>query len=375
MEGLSRVRLVIVTGLGTVPRPLVAAVTLSLVVGSAVGCQTGEHSTDTAGPPDPGPRVEVAGGALQLDGRPWWPTGLNAYQLGTDWSVNPGCGAEVDLDAYFSALPARSLTRFNAFQNLAVNRHTGALDFTALDRVLEAAERHDQLVLPVLAGQDGACDDDVFKQRDWYLDGWTRPGALPLSHRDWVGTIVARWSGSPVIAAWEPVGEPEPSVCEGGDCQLDLRTCPADSADVLRVWTDRVGRVIRERDPTRLITAGVIGGDQCGIAGEGYAGLADSPFVDVIQYHDYDDAGFLSARLGEVDIPVLVAELGVAAGTCGDPDQRADVIVDRLRDYRQLGAAGAMLWAFVPDPRVDACTMDIGPDDPVLTRPEMRPGG
>ena len=117
----------------------------------------------------------------------------------------------------------------------------------------------------------------------------------------------------------------------------------------------------------------MIGGDQCGIAGKGYAGLADSPFVDVIQYHDYDDARFLSARLGEVDTPVLVAELGVAAGTCGGTDQRADVLVDRLRDYRQLGVAGAMLWAFVPDPRTGACTMDIGPDDPVLTRPGMRP--
>lgn len=361
----------IVAGPGAVPRALVAAVSLSLVFASTTGCQAQEPTGGALARP----RVGVAGDALQLDGRPWWPTGLNAYQLGTDWSVNAGCGAEVDLDAYFAALPGRSLTRFNAFQNLAVNRHTGELDFTALDRVLEAAERHDQLVLPVLAGQDGACDDDVFKQRDWYLDGWTRPGALPLSHRDWVGTIVARWAGSPVIAAWEPVGEPEPSVCEDGDCQLHLRTCPADSADVLRAWTDRVGRVIRQRDPTRLITAGVIGGDQCGIAGEGYAGLADSPLVDVIQYHDYDGAGFLPARLGEVDKPVLVAELGVAAGTCGDTDQRADVLVDRLRGYRQLGVAGAMLWAFVPDPRADACTMDIGPDDPVLARPEMLPGG
>ena len=53
-------------------------------------------------------RVTVAGRTLMLDGRPWWPSGFNAYELGTDWSVNRGCGAQVDLDSYFSALPPNS---------------------------------------------------------------------------------------------------------------------------------------------------------------------------------------------------------------------------------------------------------------------------
>lgn len=312
-----------------------------------------------------GGRVSATDGVLHLDSQPWWPTGLNAYQLATDWSVNSGCGAEVDLDTYFSSLPERSLTRFNAFQNLAVNKYTGELDFTAVDRVLEVAERYDQMVLPVLAGQDGACDDEVFKQRDWYVDGWTRPSVLPLSHRGWVDTLVARWADSPVIAAWEPVGEPEPSVCAGEDCTLDARTCPEDSAEILRDWTDEVGQMIRERDPGRLITAGVIGGDQCGIAGSGYALLAASPYVDVMQYHDYDDAEHLPARLHQVAKPVLVAELGIQAGSCLSPGDRARQVGERLDHYRSTGAAGALLWAFVPDPRPAECTLDIGPGDPV----------
>ncbi|MGW0183426.1 hypothetical protein [Nocardia sp. NPDC003345] len=41
----------------------------------------------------PAGRVTVAGGALRLDGAPWWPAGLDAYQLATDWSINRGCGA------------------------------------------------------------------------------------------------------------------------------------------------------------------------------------------------------------------------------------------------------------------------------------------
>lgn len=319
-------------------------------------------------------RVAVAADGLRLDGQPWWPTGLNAYQLATDWGVNSGCGAEVDLDAFFAAQPVGSLTRFNAFQNLAVNKHTGALDFTAVDAVFEAAERHRRMVIPVLAGQDGACDDDVFKQRDWYTGGWREKKGLPLSHRDWVATAVQRWSGSRAIAAWEPVGEPEPSVCAHGECSLASRTCPADSAQVLRAWTDEVGRMIRRLDPGRLITAGVIGGHQCGIGGVGYGLLAESPFVDVLQYHDYDHAQLLPERLELVDKPILVAELGIDAGSCRSTADRAEAVGARLDHYRELGAAGAMLWAFVPDPRPGECRMDIGPDDPVLARPEMLPG-
>jgi hypothetical protein len=32
-----------------------------------------------------------------------------------------------------------------------------------------------------------------------------------------------------------------------------------------------------------------------------------------------------------------------------------------------MGAAGAMFWAFVPDPRPHECTLDIGPDDPLFS--------
>lgn len=319
-------------------------------------------------------RATVAGDQLMLDGHQWWPTGLNAYQLATDWGINAGCGAEVDLDAFFAAQPEGSLTRFNAFQTFAINKNTGALDFTAVDAVFQSAERHNQMVVPVLAGQDGACDDDVFKQRDWYTGGWRENTSLPLSYHDWVATAVERWSTSPSVAAWEPVGEPEPSVCADDNCALEVRACPADSAQVLRAWTDEVGRLIREDDPGRLITSGVIGGDQCGIDGGGYSLLAASPLVDVLQYHDYDDAALLPQGLEQVDKPVLVAELGIHAGSCGSTLDRAERMGARLDHYREVGAAGAMLWAFVPDPRPDACTMDIGLDDPVLDRPEMMPG-
>ncbi len=110
------------------------------------------------------------------------------------------------LDAYFGALPPNSLTRFNLFQALAVNRFTGQLDFGPIDAVFAAAEAHDQMLLPVLAPQDGACEDEVFKGRQWYVDGWTEftPGheRVVMSYRDWMHTAVARYRNSPSLAAW-----------------------------------------------------------------------------------------------------------------------------------------------------------------------------
>lgn len=347
----------------TMLRPLSLLVLLTV----SIACAAPPNSRSQSVPP----RATVEDGQLHLDGRPWWPTGLNAYQLATDWGVNAGCGGMVDPGQYFESLPDGAVTRFNVFQQLAVNKVTGELDFRAVDAVFAAAERHEQMVIPVLVGQDGACEDENYKDRDWYLTGWQQPTAMPLSYRDWLITAVERWSGSPSVLAWEPIGEPETAVCGDLDCSWQARTCPADSAAVLRNWTDQVGRLIRDLDPSRLITAGLLGGDQCGLVADGYRLIAESPYVDILQYHDYDDGGFLPLRLAQTTKPLMVTELGIAAGSCLPLEDRAAQVAARIDGYRAMGAAGAMLWSFVPDPRPTECTYDIGPEDPIRDLPQI----
>jgi mannan endo-1,4-beta-mannosidase len=63
----------------------ISAVTaaVAVVVGSAA-CSSGDLADDE-------PlinRVGTSGMSLTLDGKPWWPVGVNAYQLGTDWQIN-----------------------------------------------------------------------------------------------------------------------------------------------------------------------------------------------------------------------------------------------------------------------------------------------
>ncbi|MGB2948021.1 MAG: beta-mannosidase [Rhodococcus sp. (in: high G+C Gram-positive bacteria)] len=353
----------------------------SLVVGAAAILLTGVLSTaaPVSAAPDPGSRVASESAGLSLDGEPWWPTGFNAYQLATDWSVNAGCGAMVDLDSFFSALPAHSLTRFNAFQALAINRFTGQLDFGPMDAVFAAAEAHDQLLIPVLAPQDGACEGDVFKGRQWYVDGWTALPTAPalLSFEQWMNTAVDRWKDSPVLAAWELIGEPETSTCTDAACSWWTRTCTPDAAAVLRNFFDSAGGGLRAHDSQTLITAGLTGGGQCGGQGDEYGYLAESPFVDVLQYHDYGADGVplpgdqwngLARRIAQssdVGKPLLVAEIGENAGSCKDIGERATSIETKITGQRSAGTAGALLWAFVPDPRPQECTFDIGPEDPL----------
>ncbi|MGV9825852.1 beta-mannosidase [Gordonia sp. NPDC003429] len=343
----------------------------------AVACTrpTTPHGSATSGGNRLKGRVTTTSTGLVLDGSPWWPSGFNAYQLGTDWSINVGCGAMVDLDDYFGKLPPRALTRFNLYSAFAVHRDSGLLDFSRLDAVFAAAERHHQMVLPVLAGSSGDCEDEKFKDRSWYESRWrTARGPGGVTYSDWVTTAVDRWKGSPVIAGWEPVGEPEASICGPAGCHWHDRLCPPGGAEVLRHFFDAVGAQLRAIDPDRPIFSGFVGGDQCGLAGAEFARVAGSDGLDVLDFHDYSVDGAagpagsdLPARLAqarELGKPLVVNEIGINAGSCRGVAQRAQMFRSRLENYRSAGVAGALLWAFVPDPRPDECTFDIGPDDP-----------
>ncbi|MEC3920022.1 beta-mannosidase [Nocardia sp. CDC160] len=359
-------------------------------VGLLTGCGSSQphHVVTTSLPQQPSASAPAAPAAvtaspngLLLHGQPWWPAGFNGPQLPTDYSVNFGCGAQVDLDAFFAKVPEHALIRFPLFQAFAVNKNSSALDFGPTDRVFAAAEKYGRLLLPVLAAQSGDCGDEVFKQRQWYVDGWKTtshvPGRAVMSFQDWVRTAVDRWRGSPVVAGWELVGEPEPSVCRGTQCDLRFRTCPNDSQQVLRTFMDEAGKDVRALDPHRLIFAGYVGGSQCGTAGDAFSYVSASPNIDVVEFHDYNEDGVplpggpnngLARRLTQsrdLGKPLLVAEIGEYAGSCETLDDRRDSLARRIDGQRQAGTAGALFWAFVPDPRPDQCTYDIGPDDPL----------
>ena len=119
----------------------------------------------------------------------------------------------------------------------------------------------------------------------------------------------------------------------------------------------------------------MVGGDQCGTADDDYGRVLASPGIDVADFHDYlsaiDASGphgsDLPARLTQARAagkPLVVNEIGINAGSCLPIAARAARFRKIIADDRAAGVAGALLWAFVPDPRENECTYDIGPDDP-----------
>lgn len=355
------------------PHLLIAAVILALVA-VVTGC--GDSGSDDA---NGASRVSTTPDGLLLDGRPWWPTGLNAYQLGTDWTVNKGCGAQVDLDSYFGSLPEDSVTRFNLFASMVVDKNTHETDYSRLDSIFDAAGRHDQLLVPVLASGEGACEDGNFKDHRWYASGWddVSPEAAPMPYARWLDTAVARWGASSSLAGWELVGEPEASNCGDAACAWQGRTCPEDAARVLRAFFDDAGARLKSLDPDTPVWAGLAGGGQCGAQFTEYADVVASAGIDVLDYHDYDaqeplpgsDHDGLQMRLTQaraVGKPLVVAEVGQPAGGCITLQARADTLSRKISAQQTAGTAGALFWSFVPDPRLGQCTLDIGPGDPMF---------
>jgi mannan endo-1,4-beta-mannosidase len=361
------------TGRRRFPRTVIAAMVLALVAAVA-GC-----GADDSGSGHGRSRVSTTADGLVLDGRPWWPIGLNAYQLGTDWTVNKGCGAQVDLDSYFGALPKDSVTRFNLFASMVVDKKTRETDYSRLDSIFDAAGRHDQLLVPVLASGEGACEDGKFKDHQWYASGWDDmpPETAPMPYARWLDTAVARWGSSKTLAGWELMGEPEASNCGDASCTWQARTCPQDAARVLRSFFDDAGARLKSLDPDTPVWAGLAGGGQCGAQYTEYADVAASPGIDVLDYHDYspqdlipgsqhDGLGIRLTQAQAVGKPLVVAEIGQPAGDCVSLQERADTLAGKVSAQNEAGTAGALFWSFVPDPRLGECTLDIGPGDPMF---------
>jgi hypothetical protein len=337
----------------------------------------------------PSSGVTSVGTTLLLNGSPHVYTGVNAYELGTWWDINPGCGSQVDnLDQLFSSLPPHSLVRFWAFQSLAVNKHTKTWDFTGLDRVFNVAAAHGDYLIATLSEQAGTCDGDYWHNDAWYKGGYKHlhesdgQGRNITSFRGWVNKVVPRYRANAGLGMWELVNEPESSNCAtgytGSQC-FGHNPCPSDAATSLRSFFDTMGARLHSLDARHLVASGLIGKGQCGSADASYKYVSASPGVDVLTYHDYGNdvqpplPGDLTAdlriakRLGK---PLLTEEAGMSAApsTTGCAHTllgRSTQVRANIAAQVAAGAAGYLAWDWTPSAN-SGCSLDIGPNDPLL---------
>jgi mannan endo-1,4-beta-mannosidase len=351
-----------------------------------------------ASTPSPELTIQASGTHLVLNGSTYRFLGVNAYEAATQWGTNAGCGAmltDAQLNQLFSSLAPNSLVRIWTFQgSMAINVHTGQLDWGPLDRVFAAAAGHGQRLIATITDQGGTCDGRHWQDLSWYQGGFRTVfndpsttdgrGLTPLSYWAYLQAIVNRYGHSPALGMWEPISEAEASTCPPQDQPTNCsgkQTCPDESAAAaaLRYFFDTVGGEIHALDSRHLVESGLLGGGQCGTQGSDYQYVSASPGIDVLSYHDYygepavggDQWNGLAVRLGQataIGKPVIGGEVGMMAGSspgCPSLAGRSGSFQAKAQAQLQAGSSGILEWDWVPSASA-SCSYDVGPADPLL---------
>jgi len=343
--------------------------------------------------------VTASGQHLELGGEPTVFTGVNAYELATDWGTKAGCGgmeSAAQINSLFTSLKPNSIVRFDVFQGtMATDATTGKLDWAPIDQVFYLAAQDHVYLIPVIASQGGICDGEHWQDPAWYEGGYKDVdnsasnsdgvGLNPLSYWQFMQDVVKRYKASPAIALWEPMGEPEASSCPAADQPSNCwghQVCP-DEAVATRALSDffnAVGGEIHSLDPTHLVEAGFLGGGQCGTADGDYASVGASTGIDVVSVHDYDGSAAMGgdqwngmavrfAQAKELDKPIITGESGILAGnqsgTCESFAQRASDMQAKLWAQTAAGSSAFLVWNWVLD-QLGPCSYSTGPGDPLM---------
>jgi mannan endo-1,4-beta-mannosidase len=342
--------------------------------------------------------VTASGQSLEIDGIPTKFTGVNAYELATDWGTNHGCGGmetPAQMASLFASLAPDSIVRFWAFQgDLATNASTHEIDWAPIDQVFYLAAARHVYLIPAITDQGGTCDGDHWQDPSWYTGGYKDvynsatdadgTGDTPISYWDYMQELVDRYKNSPALGMWEPISEAEASSCPAAYQPLNCsghQVCPDESvaASDLTSFFTSVGGEIHALDPTHLVESGLLGGGQCGTSGADYQAVAASPGIDVLSVHDYygsaplggDQWNGLAVRFAQAAAlgkPIITGEAGIEAGTgpsCESFTRRASDMQAKAQAQFAAGSSAFLVWNWVLDP-LGTCSYNTGPGDPLM---------
>jgi hypothetical protein len=226
--------------------------------------------------------------------------------------------SEAQLDQFFSELHPRSMTRIWPYPGT---------DLAIMDRIVAAAEKHDQFLAPSLMDGNGDC-------------GQPEPNyGNPSRELAWIDQIVPRYKNSKAIGFWELINEPD-----GSNSNLK---------NYYKAMSDR----IRSHDPKHLIGTGSHAAWSAGDNNEAkYVSDHDLPNVDLISMHEYDAAtgvshwGAASSRASRaLNKPWYAGEDGFCCGggDTGSAEGNAQKLKEEWAAYIAVPeSAGMLYWDF-----------------------------
>ena len=305
----------------------------------------------------PSPTAAVASSPTPAGGNTPF-VGVNYFWAGATGD-NPLCdNDDIDVDVAFARLAGAGVgaVRFWAFQGFAPWKGDDH-DWTALDRVFDAAERHGLPLIPVLGNHFGHCDHPFSPQEPpnkncaWYRSGFRQPHAgYQRSYAEWVEAAVTRYADRPQVMVWELVNEPFGAT----ECVHDF------FVEMLAL--------VRSIDPE---TPRSLGGN--GAGGWDFRTENSLPDVTWTTIHNYDTDNDpaqyvdMHERIGrhiawarEIGKPIYMGEEGIDC-TYGDQAARGGLLRRKMDAFFGAGegtAIGYVLWGYDPDDDASICMGD-----------------
>lgn len=328
--------------------------------------------------------LTASGTNLLLNGKITQFTGVNAYEIATNLNVNPGCGPTVtNPDTFFSKLRQTSLVRIWGFEGSMTkyNPNTKQFDWSALDAVLASATKYNQLVILSIGNQWGTCDDNRYKDINFYNGGYMNVynpnGTTPVSYWNYMQAIVNHFKFNSALGMWELMNEPEAKDSATGSCN------EANAANALRSFFDNVGKKLKSLDPNHLIESGILGSGQCGTSGGDYQFVHATSGVDVASYHDYgadnspmpgDQYNGLQVRLNQMkkdNKPLIIGEVGMKAHNnitnCMTLSHRVTLMNNKMNAQFPAGIDAFLPWDWMPQNTNQCIYETITYNDPLMS--------
>lgn len=322
--------------------------------------------------------VERDGRQFTVGGEPFRFTGYNLYDAAASdrYSCRPSSRiAPEDLEDQFRWLHDEAgvtVVRFWAYQPYT----DGGRDFSAVDRVVDAARATGIRLIPVLEDGPGDCStgeaDVSLAEADdgkWFSSGYREPyGSAELSYRDYVRVVAEHYRDEPVILAWMLVNEAETA-------ERDQQ-----GRSALVSFAGDVAGVVHSVDPHHLVTLGTQGNGAPGASGADFREVYNQADLDFTEVHDWgrygadDEAmpgaapdGTLPAAdseqcasrtaqiacsfaiAAEIEKPIVVGEVGIAAVDAAGRGRRAELVRAKARAAFDAGAAGYLVWHYSTD--------------------------
>ena len=318
--------------------------------------------------------VTRSGRQLVVDGAPFRFVGVNLYDAAASdrYSCRPATRIPTDeLEEQFRWLRENAgvtVVRFWAYQTYT----DSGRDFSAVDRVVEAARKAGVRLLPVLEDGPGDCSTGEagtsLAQADggrYYSEGYRRPyGDARSSLRDYARAIATHYRDEPTILGWMLVNEAE---TQERDSQ---------GRSALVSFAGDLSAVVHAADPNHLVTLGTQGNGAPGGSGADFREVYNQQGLDFVEVHDWARYGsdtqalpgadgttlpgagstectsttapvacsFAIAR--DIDKPLVVGEAGITATDAADRQRRADLLQAKVSAALGAGAAGYLVWHY-----------------------------